>query len=58
MMLREIIPVYTEKHTKPVSTNFSVTVSIRIPDSTGTYSYHWALNTDDRKMDTSLCKIY
>jgi hypothetical protein len=38
-LFKEIIAVYSENHTKPVSTKYNVT-HFKIA---GTYNYHWAL---------------
>jgi hypothetical protein len=40
MLFKEIIPVYTQNHTKPISQNAELLI-VKVDD---TYSYHWALN--------------
>jgi hypothetical protein len=39
MLFKEIITVYTENHTKPINTKYTVNVKVG-----GTYSYRWEIN--------------
>jgi hypothetical protein len=43
MLLREIIAVHTENHTKPINTLCGQNAELLIVKAGGTYSYHWAL---------------
>jgi hypothetical protein len=45
MLFREIIPAYTENHSKPVNALCGKDAKLLNVKVSGTYSYHWALRS-------------
>jgi hypothetical protein len=43
MSFREMIPVYSENHTKPINTLYGQNTKFVNDEAGGTYSDHWAL---------------
>jgi hypothetical protein len=45
MLLREIVTVYSENYTKPISALCGYSADVLTLKVDGTYSYHWALKS-------------